>query len=162
MRELLIAQTIANRRAQTGQWRLLGRDFRATNKEPEGNVCARSMHRNRRSAPQAKSEMKPYNAAALALVGWYLMVPPRSDLDSYFVYQWFQVGSFDSASACEQGRRMMINRFMGDIQKDPSNTAAIHGFDAFYYSQCLAGDDPRLEGKFGEEFRRCEAGNCKE
>jgi hypothetical protein len=57
---------------------------------------------------------------------------------------------------------MMINRFMGDIQKDPSNTAAIHGFDAFYYSQCLAGDDPRLEGKFGEEFRRCEAGNCKE
>ena len=57
---------------------------------------------------------------------------------------------------------MMINRFMGDIQKDPSNTEAVHGFDAFYYSQCLAGDDPRLEGKFGEEFRRCEAGNCKE
>ena len=106
--------------------------------------------------------MKPYNAAALALVGWYLMVPPWSDLDSYFVYQWFQVGSFDSASACEQGRRMMINRFMGDIQKNPSNTEAVHGFDAFYYSQCLAGDDPRLDGKFGEEFRRCEAGNCKE
>ena len=105
--------------------------------------------------------MNPRHAAALALVAWYLMVPPSSDLASYLVYQWFQVGSFDSRNACERGRRMMIDRFMADLQRDSSDTAAVHGFDAFYYSQCLAGDDLRLEGKFGEKFRGCEAGNCQ-
>jgi hypothetical protein len=108
--------------------------------------------------------MKPRHAAALALVAWYLMVPPSSDPAGYLgrLYQWFQVGSFDSNNACEGGRRMMIDRFMADLQRDPDNATAVHGFDAFYYSQCLAGDDPRLEGKFGKEFRRCEEGNCKE
>ena len=100
------------------------------------------------------------HAAALALVAWYLMVPPSSDLASYLVYQWFQVGSFDSKNTCERGRRMMIDLFRADLQRDSSDTAAVHGFDALYYSQCLASDDPRLEGKFGEKFRRCEAGNC--
>jgi hypothetical protein len=104
------------------------------------------------------------HAAALALVGWYLMAPPSSDPPGYLgpLYQRFQVGSFDSRNACERGRRMMIDRFMADLQRDPGDAAAVHGLDAFYFSQCLASDDPRLEGKFGEEFRRCEAGNCKE
>ena len=108
--------------------------------------------------------MKSYHAAALALLGWYLMIPPSSDPPGYLgrLYQWFQAGSFDSRNSCERGRRMMVDRFMADLQKDSSDATAVHGLDAFYYSQCLAGDDPRLEGKFGEEFRRCEAGNCKE
>jgi hypothetical protein len=108
--------------------------------------------------------MNPRHAAALALVGWYLMVQPSSDPPGYLgpLYQWFQVGSFDSRNACERGRRMMIDRSMADLQRDPGDAAAVHGFDAFYYSQCLASDDPQLAGKFGEELRRCEAGNCKE
>jgi hypothetical protein len=105
--------------------------------------------------------MKLRHAAALALVVWYLMVPPNSDLASYLVYQWFQVGSFDSRNACERGRRMMIDRFMADLQGDSSDTAAVHGLDGFYYSRCLAGDDPLLEDKFGEKFRACETGNCQ-
>jgi hypothetical protein len=94
--------------------------------------------------------MKPRHAAALALVGWYLLVPPSafrvSDLASGLepLSQWLQIGSFDSANACEQGRRMMIDRFMADLQRDSGNATAVHGFDAFYYSQCLASDDPRL------------------
>ena len=27
---------------------------------------------------------------------------------------------------------MMTDKFMADLQKDPSNTEAVHGFDAFY------------------------------
>ena len=38
----------------------------------------------------------------------------------------------------------MTDKFMADLQKDPSNTKAVHGFDAFYYSECVASDNPRL------------------
>ena len=95
--------------------------------------------------------MKPRHAAALALVGWYLMVPPSAfkvaDLASGLdpLWWWIQVGSFDSVNECEQGRRMMIDRFMADLQRDYRDATALHGFDAFYYSQCLASDDPRLK-----------------
>ena len=70
--------------------------------------------------------MNPRHAAVLALVGWYLMVPPSSDLATRLepLYQSFQIGSFDSANACEQGRRMMIDRFVADLQKDYSDATA--------------------------------------
>jgi len=95
--------------------------------------------------------MNPRHAAALALVGWYLMVPPSADVAADLATGleplrfWFQVGSFDSANACEQGRQVMTDRFMADLQKDPSNAEDVHSFDAFYYSECVASDDPRLE-----------------
>ena|SRR6266478_8845086 len=96
--------------------------------------------------------MKTRHAAALALVGWYLMVPPSafrfSDLATGLepLYQWLQIGSFDSANACEQGRRMMIDRFMTKLQRDSSDATAVHSLDAFYYSECVANDDLRLKG----------------
>ena len=96
--------------------------------------------------------MNPRHAAALTLVVWYLMIPPSGDLASDLatglepLWQWFQIGSFDSEDACQQGRHLMISRFMADLQKDPSNTEDFHSFDAFYYSQCVASDDPRLKG----------------
>jgi hypothetical protein len=94
---------------------------------------------------------KPRHAAALALVGWYLMVPPSAfsvaDLASGLepLWQWLQIGTFDSVNDCEQGRRMMIDRFMTDLQRDSSDATAVHGVDAFYYSKCIAADDPRLK-----------------
>ena len=97
--------------------------------------------------------MKSRHGAALALVGWYLMVPPSASRVSDLaiglepLYQWLQIGSFDSKNACEQGRRMMINRFMTDLQRDPSDATAVHGLDALYYSECIAPDDPRLKPK---------------
>ena len=85
------------------------------------------------------------------LVAWYLMIPPSADVAADLATGleplrfWFQVGSFDSANACEQGRQMMTDKFMTDLQKDPSNTEELfHGFDAFYYSECVASYDPRL------------------
>ena len=92
--------------------------------------------------------MKPRHAAALALVGWYLMVPPdpASELATLEpLHWWFQIGSFDSANGCQEARRMMIGRFMTDLQKDYRDTTAVHGMDAFYYSECIATDDPRIK-----------------
>jgi hypothetical protein len=97
--------------------------------------------------------LKPRHAVALVLVGWYLVVPPSafriSDLASGLepLWQWIQMGSFDSANACEQGRRMMIDRFMTDLQRDSTDATAAHGLDAFYYSECVASDDSRLKPK---------------
>jgi hypothetical protein len=78
------------------------------------------------------------------------MVPPSADVAADLATGleplrfWFQVGSFDSANACEQGRQMMTDKFMADLQSDPSKTEAVQGFDAFYYSECVVSDDPRL------------------
>jgi hypothetical protein len=44
---------------------------------------SRPVHRHRRSAPEGKLDDEPPHAAALALVGWYLMLPPTQEqLDS--------------------------------------------------------------------------------
>jgi hypothetical protein len=97
--------------------------------------------------------MKARYSTALALVSWYLMVPPSaqrfSDLATGLdpLWQWLQIGSFDSANACQQGRRMMIDHFMADLQRDPNDAGAVHSLDAFYYSECIASDDPRLQTK---------------
>ena len=93
--------------------------------------------------------MKPRHAAALALVLWYLMAPPVSGIATGLepLHWWFQIGSFDSLNECRQARRMMIDRFMNDLEKDYRDAAAVQGMDAFYYSECIATDDPRLKGK---------------
>jgi len=54
--------------------------------------------------------MKPAHAAALALVGWYLMMPPfqstwfstsSTEFDAHAApSRWRIIGAFDSASAC--------------------------------------------------------------
>jgi len=57
-------------------------------------------------------EMKPRHAAALALVGWYLMIPPLQsanrddpsgprDLHAP-ISQWDQVSAYDSAAKCQR------------------------------------------------------------
>jgi len=49
--------------------------------------------------------MKVRHAAALALAGWYLMLPPMNEkgvATEASISDWDQVGSFDSAAACAQ------------------------------------------------------------
>jgi hypothetical protein len=50
--------------------------------------------------------MKPRHAVALALVGWYLMIPPLSSegkVDTHApMSRWHQFMSFDAASACQK------------------------------------------------------------
>ncbi len=65
--------------------------------------------------------MKPRHAAALALVGWYLMTPPPQKLgdnaDNLSFGRWGIQQSFDSATACERARKLTISR----ASKQPVN-----------------------------------------
>jgi hypothetical protein len=97
------------------------------------------------------------HATALALVGWYLMVPPLSDtgIDAQVpMAQWNISGSYDTASDCEASK----NR-MDDMLRDPTQVARIkaealkEGKDWDPHraiarseaSKCVATDDPRLK-----------------
>ena len=83
-------------------------------------------------------------ATALALVGWYLMMPPvERDSRGTFadnaatLSKWHVMQAFDSAQACEEYRA----KFWYGIT-DPAKK---HVF--FDTAQCIASDDPRLKGK---------------
>ena len=112
------------------------------------------------------------HAAALALVGWYLMVPPMAHNEKDLqrrpaapLSEWFIWNSFDSADACTKARsalfwrasenaandyhRWLADRAPSDDLLDEwastySTISAIN--DAFRRSQCIATDDPRLMG----------------
>ncbi len=92
--------------------------------------------------------MKLRHAAALALAGWYLMMPTPPSKDSGYwgklralafgspqyapMSQWQQLGTFDTAKECEAGKttaRAIAN-------------SIIKGDDPV----CIATDDPRLKG----------------
>src|SRR5215467_8971418 len=78
--------------------------------------------------------MRVRHATALALVGWYLLVPPRSP--SWFsrksvprrnapLSEWRILKSFDEARSCERERA---------FDDDPDE-------------RCIAAEDPRLRGE---------------
>jgi hypothetical protein len=76
------------------------------------------------------------HAAALALVGWYLLVPPHPTTDptkksdpSAPLTAWTQIWVFDSASECQKAAVKIHN------DKEPALNAA----------QCVSTDDPRLK-----------------
>ena len=54
------------------------------------------------------------HSTALALVGWYLMLPPTVDRDRAFIYaplsEWKLIEKFDSEGACEQMRTKLVER----------------------------------------------------
>jgi hypothetical protein len=105
--------------------------------------------------------MKLPHAAALALMGWYLMVPPtvgpylRLDLSAP-VSRWKIVQSFDTATACE-----------GYLQEMKEGPGALHGeysvapkfkmeglekmqdmgipTSALTAARCIFSDNPRLK-----------------
>jgi hypothetical protein len=87
--------------------------------------------------------MRPCHAAALALVGWYLMIPPV-DRDEHVhpdapLSSWFLDQSYDTAAACEKEKRADMNK-VKDV-KDPWVRFAA------YSEKCIATDDPRLKDK---------------
>jgi hypothetical protein len=91
--------------------------------------------------------MKSRHAAALALVGWYLMFPPSAHglhgqiETSALLSQWDILESFDSANECETA----LSRF-----KAAEHTETEIGMQlrkAADRSLCIATDDPRLKEK---------------
>jgi hypothetical protein len=95
--------------------------------------------------------MWPRHAAALALVGWYLMVPPLlprlSEGEPYLGFlplaplsQWTIV-DFDSARGCiDAHARLLRDRVMKNVNDEIRIEQA-------YSARCIATDDPRLKEK---------------
>ena len=89
--------------------------------------------------------MKPRHVAALALVGWYLMVPPvesggRVNFEAP-LSQWHRWGSYDTARECSVDESDLIDRGKRVREEHPQNEMT----DMFTQAQCIASDDPRLK-----------------
>jgi len=109
--------------------------------------------------------VKYRHAAALALVTWYLIVPPKGPsgqiMNGAPISQWRIISSFDSASACQKWLsdfRASAKTEVDQKKKGMSGgewTAAqwqdlfrsllleVGGYETF----CVASDDPRLKSK---------------
>jgi len=99
-----------------------------------------------------KIGMKPRHAVALALVGWYLMLPPtRSVLllhgpdTTAPLQKWKITGRFDSAAKCKSAkadRDEKAEQHLSEEHLIPPNTIKVVSL-----SVCVAADDPRLKPK---------------
>jgi len=65
--------------------------------------------------------MKPRHVAALSLLGWYLMVPPRSWVmgEKGLISDWTILQGFDSADDCERFGQLFMKRYQNtpDLKK---------------------------------------------
>jgi hypothetical protein len=94
--------------------------------------------------------MKLRHAAALALVGWYLMVPPFTDgpqiidPDASFS-KWQVMDSFDTANACRIARDG-LRKWADDHKKECTDPVRINAYLCVRQiaADCIATDDPRL------------------
>lgn len=100
--------------------------------------------------------MKLRQAAALALVGWYLIGPPRQDGPANFnihapLTQWTVIEKYDDSGACERGRTDHLSKWSNGVSAARAGTEAAEN-DALMITrlneaQCIASDDPRLKEK---------------
>ncbi len=109
--------------------------------------------------------MKPRHAAALALVGWYLLVPPvigprkpDAHLKTFSeatvpLSQWTIIKSFDAAEECEKEKARDWDRLCIEASPIPKDADMVQGTDeqvvcwAGHRALCLSADDPRLKAK---------------
>ena len=105
------------------------------------------------------SNLKSRPFAALAFVGWYLMMPPNStkyphEVDSDVpLSRWIIVTSFDTEDNCEKALTDLQNKEQDPITLDKTgklkrlqkNDAAL-GKARSLNAACVASDDIRLKG----------------
>ncbi len=118
--------------------------------------------------PLKGNDVNLRHAAALALVGWYLMVPPPYGPEWYelcrdtagdqsspqshecaeirLISKWNHVGSYETADECEAARNRLVKNFK---YKTPPNGVVTpeEAKDSMINSECIATDDPRLKEK---------------
>ncbi|HEY9156722.1 hypothetical protein [Candidatus Binatus sp.] len=106
------------------------------------------------------------HAAALALVGWYLMVPPPpqdardpNPNEKAPMSQWSLHDSFDTAAECRHAKTLEEKRLHGMFVKQsdpPHNPFRLHSglaelsrvlYRQMLAAECIATDDPRLKEK---------------
>jgi hypothetical protein len=101
--------------------------------------------------------MELSHAAALALVGWYLMVPPM--LGDYSpkpapLNHWGLFQSFDTARECRDFQDDVLKSTKDFLPPDEPNgqlsdkalTKNLMRYTGLF-GKCIASDDPRLRGK---------------
>jgi hypothetical protein len=103
------------------------------------NLLARSIHK--------RGFLKIGHRAALALIGWYLMVPPVSKPHAP-LYRWQISKTLASSTACEAERKTMVEA----VEKDMTGEAGVITFETPHgekkcvarEAQCIDSTDPRL------------------
>ncbi len=104
--------------------------------------------------------MKPRHAAALALVGWYLMMPPildtggpGIDAPDFPLTSWTVVESYDSATACQKAKAVYPKRARRELKErlqDQTYNWRMSAIalleDQLKHLSCVSSDDPRLKG----------------
>jgi hypothetical protein len=102
--------------------------------------------------------MKFRGAAALALVGWYLIAPPPRSSDGVIdpkapLSYWQIVGRFDTLDECRTYPDRLPEIMRGFYADHPEISESDKRNDdaatksSLAKSQCLTTDDPRLKGK---------------
>jgi hypothetical protein len=91
------------------------------------------------------------HAAALVLVGWYLIVPPLTakaprqvNYKAPLTY-WHISGSYDTAAKCREAESKLFNDTMSVYRND--ETLLPSPAQARITAECIASDDPRLKAK---------------
>ena len=116
--------------------------------------------------------MKPRHAAALALVVWYLMMPPTVTMNSNGpdlsapLSKWVTGEEMNTLSMCEKKRKKNIflehnPYFLFQQYTDAEKSARPKGYvfniakiQEFADTQkCIASDDPRLKGPHDPDLR---------
>jgi hypothetical protein len=106
--------------------------------------------------------VKPRHAAALALVGWYLMLPtPYGSTDLKHVpklplSKWMIEMAFDDATTCETALTHAQHQYrkeaegkplVEEAEGKPLESKEFKKFELYGAGQCVASDDPRLKEK---------------
>jgi len=86
--------------------------------------------------------MRFRHAAALALAGWFLMVP-IPDIGG-LIAKWDHYAAFESEAACEAQRLKVIDSNQADFELMGFSDQEVKR--ALSRSVCIASDDPRLKG----------------
>lgn len=86
--------------------------------------------------------MKRRHAAALALVGWYLIMPHRPGDSSEPFSQWYQSEEFDTETECNQLLEYDRGVYYGNKSK---NLVVQDQIRRLRYAQCVAANDPRFK-----------------
>ena len=92
--------------------------------------------------------MNRRHAAALALVGWYLMVPPRKPdgwpgLKAPLLEWTVEGGEFSSAQNCESS----IGKLLTDLGKQYDSSENERYRKSLMAAMCVDRNDPRVKGK---------------
>ncbi len=95
--------------------------------------------------------MKLRHVVALALVGWYVLIPPTRnnlalDLQAP-LSRWVKFKSFESFHDCVLGAGELNQRANGDPNVRPSLKFTQMELRQFSEAVCVSDDDPRLKEK---------------